>query len=71
MMVGEIDVHGVLVAPLLLWMLLAYLLAAALGRALSRIGFYRLVWHPALFNFALYVVLVGGVVALVSSGVSP
>jgi len=24
---------------------------------LDRAGFYRLVWHPALFNTALYVIL--------------
>ncbi len=70
-MIGEIDLSGVLVAPLLLWMLLAWLITAALCRVLAWTGFYRLVWHSALFNLALYVVLLGGMVALVCSGIAP
>ncbi len=70
-MIGEIDLSGVLVAPLLLWMLLAWLITAALSRVLAWAGVYRLVWHSALFNLALYVVVLGGMVALVSSGIAP
>jgi hypothetical protein len=38
----------------------------ALRRLLARAGFYRLVWHRPLFDFALYVILVGGVAVLLS-----
>ena len=35
--------------------------AWALRRVLARVGLYRLVWHPALFDLALFVVLLYGV----------
>ena len=60
----EIDIYGVLVPALLLWLIVAYALSAALRRLLQRIGFYRLIWHRALFDFALFVCLLGGVVYL-------
>ena len=60
----QIDIYGVLVPALLLWLIVAYALSAVLRRLLQRIGFYRLVWHRALFDFALFVCLLGGVVYL-------
>jgi len=56
-MIGEIDVHGVLVAPLLVWIFLAYLFSLPIRLALGWSGFYRLVWHRALFDAALLVIL--------------
>jgi hypothetical protein len=46
---------------LLLAALVALALARALGFVLARIGFYRLVWHPALFDFALFILVLGAV----------
>ena len=60
----ELDIYGVLVPALLLWLILAYVLTAGLGRIMQRFGLYRLVWHRALFNFALYICLLGVVVYL-------
>ena len=62
-MTGEISIEGVLVAPLLFWMLAAFVLNAAVRRVLAWTGFYRLVWHRALFDLSLYVVLLGLVAA--------
>jgi hypothetical protein len=62
----EIDIAGVLVPSLLLWLVIAYVLSALLSTALRRLGFYRLVWHSALFDFAVFVCLLGGVVYLAS-----
>jgi hypothetical protein len=70
-MTGEIDLHGVLVTPILLWAAMAYALTALLHRLLDRAGFYRLVWHRALFDAALFVVILGGVGALTQSGLTP
>ncbi len=70
-MIGAIDLQGVLVAPLLAWMLVAYLVSVAIWRLLAWTGFYRLVWHHSLFNAALYVVLVGAIVALTNQWISP
>jgi uncharacterized protein DUF1656 len=60
----EIDIYGVLVPALLLWLVAAYALSAVLRRLMQRFGLYRLVWHRALFDFALFVCLLGGVVYL-------
>lgn len=62
----EIDIAGVLVPSLLLWLVIAYALSAVLSALLRRLGFYRLVWHRALFDFAVFVCLLGGVVYLSS-----
>jgi hypothetical protein len=60
----EIDIYGVLVPALLLWLIVAYTLSAVLRRLMRRFNLYRLVWHRALFDFALFVCLLGGVVYL-------
>ncbi len=63
----EIDLFGVYVAPFAPLMVLAWLLAIPLFRLSARLGLARFVWHPSLFNFALYgivlciLVLVAGV----------
>ncbi|CCD83789.1 conserved hypothetical protein; putative membrane protein [Bradyrhizobium sp. ORS 285] len=62
----DIDIAGLLVPSLLLWLVVAYGCVALLSAGLRRIGFYRLVWHRALFDFALFVCVLGGIVYLAS-----
>jgi hypothetical protein len=62
-MIGEIDVYGVLLPPLLVWLGVALALAALVRLGLARIGFYRFVWHRPLFDLAVLVILVGCVSA--------
>ncbi|MBN8904626.1 MAG: hypothetical protein BGO51_26640 [Rhodospirillales bacterium 69-11] len=64
-MIATVDVFGLEVTALLAWLLLSLLLAAGLRRLLERAGAYRYVWHRPLFDLALLVVLLGGIVALV------
>lgn len=59
-----IDIYGVFVPSLLLWIIVAYALSALLRRLMQRFDFYRLVWHRALFDFSIFVCLLGGVVYL-------
>ncbi len=66
----EIDIYGVLVPALLLWLIVTYALSALLRPVLQRSGLYRLVWHRALFDLALFVCLLGGVVYLSSEFLS-
>jgi hypothetical protein len=61
---SEFDIYGIFVPGLLVFALLAAALTAALRRLLVAIGFYRLVWHPALFDVALFIVVVGAVFVL-------
>jgi hypothetical protein len=58
----ELDIYGVFIPTLALLALLAYLLSTVLRRLLDRIGFYNLVWHRPLFDLALLVCILAGLV---------
>lgn len=58
-MPGEFSLHGVFVPTLLGLMLLAYAINSGLRELLQRLGAYRRIWHPALFNLALYGIVLG------------
>jgi Protein of unknown function (DUF1656) len=58
----ELDLFGVLVPSLLLWSVVAYALARLVSKLIARAGLYRRIWHPALFDFALYICLVTSLV---------
>lgn len=64
-MIATFDIFGLHVTALLVWLLFALLLAGLLRRVLERLGAYRFVWHRPLFDLALLVLLLGGIVALV------
>ena len=58
-MIGEVSLYGIYVPWLLLLARLALALSRGLSYLLARAGFYRLVWHPALFDLAMFVVVLG------------
>jgi hypothetical protein len=58
----ELDLFGVIVPSLLLWGVLAFVLARIVSKVIARTGLYRHVWHAALFDFALYVCVVASLV---------
>lgn len=58
----ELDLFGVIVPSLLLWSVLSYLLARIVSKLMARAGAYRWIWHPALFDFALFICLEAGFV---------
>jgi hypothetical protein len=53
----EIDLFGVYVAPMSALMVAAWLVTIALRRTADRFGLLRHVWHPALFMFAVYLIV--------------
>jgi hypothetical protein len=59
-MIGEVSLYGIYVPWLLLLSLLSLAVSRALSFILARVGVYRLVWHPALFDCALFVIVLGG-----------
>jgi len=63
-MIGEVDIYGVFVPLLLVWLAVALPLTAVLRRLLRWLGFYRLVWHRPLFDLALLIMVLGAVVAV-------
>jgi len=62
-MIKELDLFGVFVPPLFAYAALAGGIWLALRAGLRAIGFYRWVWHPPLFNTALFVLLLSAGVA--------
>ena len=66
-MIGEIDIYGVFVPVLLVWAAIALALTAVLRRGLAVIGFYRLVWHRALVDLSLYVLVLAAEASVMSS----
>jgi hypothetical protein len=56
---GQFSLYGVYIPNLLGLMALAYLLNGVVRLGLARAGAYRWIWHPALFNLAVYVILLG------------
>ncbi|ENZ82622.1 MULTISPECIES: DUF1656 domain-containing protein [Caulobacter] len=62
-MTGEIDLNGVFLSSVLVSALIALAASFVLRRLLSWVGAYRFVWHPALFDTAVFVILWAAVVA--------
>jgi len=62
--IGEFDIYGVYFPAFAVFAAIALLLqVAVINRLLGALGFYRWVWHRALFDLAIYVILLGVVTA--------
>ena len=58
----QLDLFGVIVPSLLLWGVVAYVLTRVVSMLIARAGLYRHIWHPTLFDFALYACLFASLV---------
>lgn len=61
---AEIDLLGVYVAPISLMIVAAWLFLLPVRRLAEHFGLLRFVWHPALFMFAVYTILLSMIVLL-------
>jgi protein AaeX len=59
---AEIDLFGVYVAPISVMLVLAWVITIALRYAAARYGLLRHVWHPALFVFSAYLIVLSTIV---------
>jgi len=59
---GEFDIFGAFVPALLVYAAAAFGLKEIVCRRLLVLGVYRFVWHRPLFDTALFVLLLGGIV---------
>jgi protein AaeX len=64
----EIDLFGVYVAPISLMLVGAWLITIVLRRIASRSGLLQHVWHPALFVFAVYIIVLSSWILIVARG---
>ena len=62
----EINVLGVYVAPMSLMMVAAWLVTITLRRVAARFGLLRYVWHPALFVFAVYIIVLSSITLIIA-----
>lgn len=62
----EIDLFGVYVAPIALLMVASWLLTIALRQVANRFGLLRHVWHPALFTFAAYIIVLSSWILIIA-----
>jgi hypothetical protein len=62
----EINVLGVYVAPMSLMMVAAWLVTITLRRGADRFGLLRYVWHPALFVFAVYMIVLSSITLIIA-----
>jgi protein AaeX len=63
----EINLFGVYVAPMSLMMVAAWVVTIGLRRFATRFRLVQHVWHPALFTFAVYMIVLSSMVLLVAA----
>jgi hypothetical protein len=62
----EINLFGVYVAPIAIILVIAWLVLLPVRRLVNRFGLLRHVWHPALFEFAIYLIVVSVIVLAIA-----
>jgi protein AaeX len=62
----EINILGVYVAPMSLMMVAAWLVTITLRRVADRFGLLRYVWHPALFVFSVYMIVLSSMTLIIA-----
>jgi protein AaeX len=62
----DTNVFGVYVAPISIMMIGAWLITIVLRRVAGRWGLLQYVWHPALFVFAVYIIVLSSMILTIS-----
>jgi protein AaeX len=62
----EVNVLGVYVAPISVMMVAAWFVTVVLRRIAGRFGLLAYVWHPALFVFAVYIIVLSSIVLIIA-----
>jgi hypothetical protein len=63
---NEINLFGLYVAPITVIMAVAWVAYVVVRRVGDRFGLTQHVWHPALFELALYVMIVSSIVLVIA-----
>jgi hypothetical protein len=63
---AEINLFGVYIAPISLMMALTWILLTIFHRIADHFGLMRYIWHPALFSFAVYIVMLSSIILFVA-----
>ncbi len=62
---AEVNLFGVLISPIAPMLLAAWLLLMAVRQVADRTGLTRRVWHPALANLSVLVIILSAIVICV------
>jgi protein AaeX len=62
----DINLFGVYVAPISIMMIGAWLITIVLRRVAGRWGLLQYVWHPALFVFAVYIIVLSSMILTIT-----
>jgi hypothetical protein len=62
----EINLFGVYVAPISMILIAAWPVLISLRWLATHFGLWRFVWHPALFEFAIYMIVFSSIVLLLA-----
>ena len=63
----DINLFGVYVAPMSVMMVAAWVATIGLRRLADRFGLLRYVWHPSLFTFAVYMIVLSSMVLVIAA----
>jgi hypothetical protein len=63
---NEINLFGLYVAPIAVILGIAWVVFVILKRTTNRFDPLRRVWHPALFELSVYVIIVSSIVLVVA-----
>jgi hypothetical protein len=63
---SDINLFGVYVAPISILIVAAWIVIIVLRRVADRFGLLSFVWHPALFVFAVYMIVLSSIVLLIA-----
>jgi hypothetical protein len=63
----EINLFGVYVAPMSVMMVAAWVITIGLRRFAARFGLLRYVWHPAMFVFGVYMIVLSTMVLAIAA----
>ena len=66
MSLADVDLFGVYVAPISVIMVDAWFVTIALRRIANHSGLLQRVWHPALFVFAVYIIVLSSWILIVA-----
>lgn len=58
-MIGEIDIAGIFISPLLLCLLSAFIGRIMISTLFEKTNIYKVVWHRPLFDMSLFFILLG------------
>jgi hypothetical protein len=62
----DINLFGIYVAPISIMMIGAWLITIVLRRLAGRWGLLQYVWHPALFVFAAYIIVLSSMILTIT-----